>query len=149
MSATLKTRKPIDEITVDDLNAFPIWEFASDEEENEEQDETWVRPVNSKIVPQGEYSLSVSASFTTASGVPIKGFVAISTNEGVEVSGGALLFNGQYLFVPSADFWEANAEYANLATALGLSQSEAFPLRFTLAVPIEGQSQIIEGQFSA
>ena len=32
MKATLSTRKPIDEITIEDLRSFPVWEFASDEE---------------------------------------------------------------------------------------------------------------------
>ncbi|HGH7176301.1 TPA: hypothetical protein ACJMKJ_003897 [Bacillus wiedmannii] len=37
--------KPIDELTIEDLKQNPIWEWAIDEEENEEYDETWVKPV--------------------------------------------------------------------------------------------------------
>ncbi|EJQ44678.1 hypothetical protein IEE_02868 [Bacillus cereus BAG5X1-1] len=37
--------KPIDELTIEDLKHNPIWEWAIDEEENEECDETWVKPV--------------------------------------------------------------------------------------------------------
>ncbi|WP_259417530.1 hypothetical protein [Bacillus toyonensis] len=36
--------KPIDELTIEDLKQNPIWEWAIDEEENEEHDETWVKP---------------------------------------------------------------------------------------------------------
>lgn len=36
--------KPIDELTIEDLKQNPIWEWALDEEENEESDETWVKP---------------------------------------------------------------------------------------------------------
>ncbi|HGH7183085.1 hypothetical protein DXB51_27355 [Bacillus cereus] len=36
--------KPIDELTIEDLKQNPIWEWAIDEEENEEYDETWVTP---------------------------------------------------------------------------------------------------------
>ncbi|MFB5582932.1 hypothetical protein ACE41D_17485 [Bacillus albus] len=36
--------KPIDELTIEDLKQNPIWEWAIDEEENEEYDETWVKP---------------------------------------------------------------------------------------------------------
>lgn len=36
--------KPIDELTIEDLKQNPIWECAIDEEENEEYDETWVKP---------------------------------------------------------------------------------------------------------
>jgi len=41
---TLRTRKPIDRLTVDDLVAYPIWEYAIDEEVVDDRDETWVRP---------------------------------------------------------------------------------------------------------
>ncbi|OFD49372.1 hypothetical protein BWGOE3_23330 [Bacillus mycoides] len=37
--------KPVDELTIEDLKQNPIWEWAIDEEENEECDETWVKPV--------------------------------------------------------------------------------------------------------
>jgi hypothetical protein len=149
MSVTLKTRKPIDGITIEDLSTFPIWEFASDEEgENEEQNETWVRPINSKVVPQGEHSLSVSATFTTTSGRSLQGFIVLSTDDGVDISGGVVLFNGQYLSVSSPDFWGASAERAELAAALELAQEEIFPLSFVLSVPVEGQSQSAEGTFT-
>ncbi|EJR90750.1 MULTISPECIES: hypothetical protein [Bacillus cereus group] len=36
--------KPIDKLTIEDLKQNPIWEWAIDEEENEEHDETWVKP---------------------------------------------------------------------------------------------------------
>ncbi len=36
--------KQVDELTIEDFKNSPIWEWAIDEEENEEQDETWVRP---------------------------------------------------------------------------------------------------------
>ncbi|MBT2638605.1 hypothetical protein [Bacillus sp. ISL-39] len=40
--------KPVDELTIEDLREYPIWEWAIDEEENVEQDETWVRPAETK-----------------------------------------------------------------------------------------------------
>ncbi|MGN4483419.1 hypothetical protein ACTFPQ_14840 [Bacillus cereus group sp. MYBK5-1] len=36
--------KPIDELTIEDLKQNPIWEWTIDEKENEEHDETWVKP---------------------------------------------------------------------------------------------------------
>ncbi|EOO27186.1 hypothetical protein ICM_01646 [Bacillus cereus BAG1X2-3] len=38
--------KPIDKLTIEDLKQNPIWEWAIDEEENEEHDETWVKSGN-------------------------------------------------------------------------------------------------------
>ncbi|MED0982322.1 hypothetical protein P4T48_23105 [Bacillus paramycoides] len=40
----MSNSKPIDELTIEDLKQNPIWEWALDEEENEECDETWVKP---------------------------------------------------------------------------------------------------------
>lgn len=40
----MKKSKPVDELTIEDLKEHPIWEWAIDEEESEEQDETWVKP---------------------------------------------------------------------------------------------------------
>jgi hypothetical protein len=45
------------------LSAFPIWEYASDEEGVKGQDETWVRPVDAQVVRKGQWSLTVAAEF--------------------------------------------------------------------------------------
>lgn len=40
----MSNSKPIDKLTIEDLKQNPIWEWALDEDENEEHDETWVKP---------------------------------------------------------------------------------------------------------
>ncbi|MBK8091448.1 MAG: hypothetical protein IPK32_05500 [Verrucomicrobiaceae bacterium] len=50
MRPTRKTRKPVDELTPEDFDTFPIWEFAMGEEWEDGMDETWVRPVPSKAI---------------------------------------------------------------------------------------------------
>lgn len=72
---TLKTRKPIDQLTASDLSAFPIWEYASDEEDVEDQDETWVRPVDAQVVRKGQWSPTVAAEFRTRTGTTFAGFI--------------------------------------------------------------------------
>lgn len=37
--------KPLDNITLSDVLAYSIWEWAYDEAEEERQDETWQRPI--------------------------------------------------------------------------------------------------------
>ncbi len=44
-----RIRKQVYELTVDDLDRHPVWEFALDEEGEEGQDEATVRPYE----PQG------------------------------------------------------------------------------------------------
>ena len=100
MQATLKTRKPVDKLTAGDLVAFPIWEFASDEEDVEGQDETWVRPVGRKQVPAGAYSQLVASDFTTACGVKLQGFMTVTTANEIEISAGAIVGDGFYCVLP-------------------------------------------------
>lgn len=37
--------KPIGDVTLDDMLKYPIWIFAIDEEGEEDQDETWQKPI--------------------------------------------------------------------------------------------------------
>jgi hypothetical protein len=104
MATTVASRKPIDKITTKDLDAFPIWEFATDEEDIEGRDETWIRPVKAKVVPPDAYSLSVAADYQTASGKALTGIVGVTTAGGLEFGHGALLMKGAYLFVPASDY---------------------------------------------
>ena len=95
----MKTRKPIDELSAADLIAFPIWEFAIDEEDVEGRDETWVRPVNARVVRKGLWSLSVAADYRTRVGARIAGFIGVSTAEAIEIGNAVLLPKGKYVFV--------------------------------------------------
>ena len=45
MSYKTGKSKPLEEITLEDVLENPIWEWSLDEEDNEDQDETWQRPI--------------------------------------------------------------------------------------------------------
>ena len=140
---TLRTRKPIEQLTAEDLVAFPIWEFATDEEDAEGQDETWVRPVDARSVRKGLWSLTVAADFRTASGVAVPGFVGVSTADGVEIGHGVLLPEGKYVFI---DLASASAR-SSTAKTLDLNTGQTFPLTFTLRVPIGREKAFRSGVF--
>jgi hypothetical protein len=143
MTATIATRKPIDQITVEDLVDFPIWEFCLDEEGVEGMDETWVRPLAAAAVPNEYYALSVAAEFETASGLRVNGLIGVTTIAGeVEIAYPVLLFDGKYLFVPSQ---HDNDEKLRRAITDALGPSPVFPLRYRLGVPIEGEASYREG----
>ncbi len=40
--------KQINELSITDFDGNPIWEWAIDEEDTEEQDESWVKPSETK-----------------------------------------------------------------------------------------------------
>ncbi len=138
----LTTRKPVDQLTADDLAVFAIWEFAIDEEGAEDgQDETWVRPVDSRVVPLDAWSLSVAADFRTSSGASSPGLVGVTTAQGIELGHAVLLPGGRYVFVEAH---EPDGR-TRTADALNLAEHDVFPLTFTLRVPIEGESELRTG----
>lgn len=148
MSPSLRTRKPVDQLQSEDLEEFPIWEFATDEEESEEQDETWVRPVRGNVVGLNLYLLTVAANFHTASGEVMSGAVDVTTADGFEFGHGVLLHMSQYIFVPSAEFPGGENERMTVALALGMPVKQVFPLKFTLRALVEGETVFRHGEFS-
>jgi hypothetical protein len=146
MATTLATRKPCDEITVADLIDYPIWEFCLDEEDVEGMDETYVRPLAAAAVPHGLSSLSVAATFETASGLRVDGLVGVETDdEEVEITEAVLLFDGKYLYVPRIEAGRDEYDKFRLTIADALGTSPVFPLRYRLRVLVEGEATHREG----
>jgi hypothetical protein len=151
MEVTLETRKPINHLTVSDLSVFPVWEFATDEEGIEGRDETWVRPLDTQVVPRGLYSLSVAVEFTAACGRKYDGFVEVTTantawtSGPVDIYAGIILQGSNYLPVPrQKELYFAKRKEA-LLSQLGLSDSDLFPITYTLRVLIEGEQTLRSG----
>lgn len=148
MKPWLKTRKPIDELRIADIEAFPIWEFATDEEEIEDQDENWVRPLQGNRIPRDAYSLSVSAIFSAPSGAKYKGIVSVSTAQGFDAVHAALLTDDNYVFVPWPGTAGASKMARDAAREMGSRASDLFPLSYRLAVPVEDEESSREGLYS-
>jgi hypothetical protein len=149
MPATLKTRKPVVKLTTADLNMFPVWEYAIDEEGDAEQDETWVRPVDCEVIRQGEYSQIVASDFTTARGKGLQGFMDITTARGqVDIHAGAIVGEVGYFVLPTLSLDKATAlKYGwslrardELCQALGLQETGVFPLQYSLRVKVSGEN---------
>ena len=147
MRPTLKTRKPIDQLRPIDLKTFPVWEFASDEEDEEGQHETWVRPVRAKQVPGNAYSLSVAARLTTPTGVEYQGIVGVSTAEGFEAVHAAILTEEEYVFIPWPGMAGASKLARSAAKELGVRATDLFPLAYRLDIPVEGEAAPRDGVY--
>ncbi len=137
-------RKPIDELTVEDLDVYPVWEFATDEEDIEGQDETWVRPLRTSTIEEGAGGLSVAADFVTASGKELEGFVSVSFVRGFMSHAGAILSGGKYLYVSSL---LSLSEQEYVAERVGVPAGELFPLSWSLRVQVVGEAQPRRGEF--
>lgn len=147
MSAiSLETRKPVDKLTLSDFKAFPVWEYAIDEEAREGRDETWVRPVNTSVVPRRSYT-HVAADFSAPCGKQFLGYVTVSTLDGPpDVCQGVIHCNRNYLFIPNPEQFRFEDSRKELLDTLGLKESELFPLSFRLCLPVAGWPKYLGGQ---
>ena len=148
MKPTLSTRKPIGQLRPSDIATFPVWEFATDEEGSADQDETWVKPLKTKIVPADAFSLSVAAKFKSASGMEFRGIVGVTTSGGLEVVHGAILTENAYVFIPWPEFVFAKRSCQAASQALGMSESALFPLQYEVLVPIQGVRGPVQGTYA-
>jgi len=145
METTLQTRKLIDALTPEDLDAFAIWEFAM--EESDSRDETWIRPLDRSTIPLETSSLSVAADFVTADGTRFAGIVGLSTDEGLEIASGSLLAGGVYVYAGHGE--KTSIRYkTSAASQLGKPPVDIYPLRFTLRALLEGEAAPRSGIFA-
>jgi hypothetical protein len=145
-AVSLSTRKPVNQLTLEDFAAFPVWEYADDEEGAEGRDETWVRPVATTVVPKRSYT-HVAADFTAPCGKHFVGFVTVSTFDGQpEVCQGVILHNREYLFISNPEAFDFDESRKELLGALRLSEPEVFPLAFRIRVAVVGRAKYSGGE---
>ena len=71
-----RVRKQVYELTLQDLSAFPVWEFKFDEDHNEGQDESSIRPhTASGPLDPTDRMFVVRANFTLADGSKMQGYL--------------------------------------------------------------------------
>jgi hypothetical protein len=75
----------VHELSVPDFEAFPCWEYASDEEGREGQDESTVRPMTLAQLARATQQVLVSAAFFFPNGRTRLGMVTL--NAGADPSG--------------------------------------------------------------
>lgn len=128
-------RKQIYDLTLSDLELSAIWEYASDEEGIEGQDEATVRPANQSIVHDPLAGQFVAkARFTLADGTNMHGYLAPGlpgeTDLGV-IQPAIVTDSGQ------VSFWFGGVEptrayIESSYILLGKDSDEVFPLSFAL-----------------
>jgi hypothetical protein len=130
------------ELTPEDLERFPIWEFALDEEGEEGQDEATVRPyaANGPLDP-ADGMFIVRASLTLADGTRLKGYLTppVQGETGLSTFQPAVVVqDGQVSFwcgMVSPTLEHISKSYALLGKA---SSTHVFPLRFESDVALVG-----------
>lgn len=150
MRPTLRAREPIDQLRLLDIEEFPVWEYRTDEEGAPDRDEVWVRPAVTSLVPADAFSLSVAAKCRTASGAELSGIAGVtsSTFGGLEILHGAVITEDDYVFIPWPGSSDARSSCQAAAQELGIPESDLFPLRYELVVPVHGIQGIVRGEYA-
>ena len=144
MRPSLSSRKPVEDLSVEDLEAFPTWEFADDEEGMRGQDETWVRPLAVSHIPSDCFSLCVAASVRLACGLVYPAVLFADTYEEFKVQAVGLLTSAGRVLLPAP---EAVAEPNRELKRLGLSASQVFPLEYSTRAALVVTGQAASGSF--
>lgn len=134
-------RKQVYELTQQDFDQYPVWEFALDEETEEGQDEATVRPFQNKPpLNPSDGMFVVAASFALADGTKMNGYLTPG------VQGDTSLGTIQPIILADSGqvmFWQgirapSSADLAESYAALGKTVDQVFPLKFASDVPLVG-----------
>lgn len=147
-------RKSVNDLTPADLEQFPVWQFALDEEGEEDQDETTVKPI-SFADAEWDGSTLIKIDFTLADG---RRFVGHATP--LITAAGAFAFEHPEIITETdqVSFWYGASkpsmeELARCYRILGSDAEGAFPITFSPALgmaaghdanTVEGFSYLID-----
>jgi hypothetical protein len=134
-----KIRKQVYELMPSDLDQFPIWEHALDEEGVPGQDEATVKPrPDLDVADPGQGLFVVRAEFESKDGIRYSGYAYPSTEDTLSLIQPTIVTEqGQVGFWLGA-FPPEPAALAPLYEMLGKSADALFPLSFCSPVRLEG-----------
>ena len=138
----MRIRKQVYDLTIEDFEQHPIWEFALDEEGEEGQDEATVRPYSLPGPADASEGMAVvKASFILADGTQMFGFLTPPTT----LDAGGLGTIQPQIITPQGQvsFWygvlEPTQEHLKKSyERLGRDAKEVFPVRFKSEVEVVG-----------
>ncbi|MGH9845845.1 MAG: hypothetical protein ACREEM_44640 [Blastocatellia bacterium] len=136
--------KPIDQLSSNDLQQHPIWEYAMDEEED--HDETHVRPaVASAISQEIDHNVfHVSCDLIIGNGRRLTGFMSICNGQLHDDAPVAVGEAGQYWPLDDRPN-RRNREQFELF--FGASYNDIFPVHWRLRVLAMGESENRTGTY--
>jgi hypothetical protein len=131
-------RKSVGKLTADDLVAFPVWEYVNEDAGNSDQDETWLRPVDTLPIHSAEYRV-IGTRIRLANGfAPL----AMLGNIDLARPDRTAHFLAISVFGPKGDtfdlarYHDADAGRRSpeaLAAFLGLRVEDVFPIEYDIA----------------
>ncbi|NHZ40431.1 MULTISPECIES: hypothetical protein [Massilia] len=140
MTPDLAIRRSIRKVSHADFAAYPIWEWAIDEEVNLGNGESFVRPTSLDAVPLdplGHYI--VAANTTLSDGVILPSCVEVSTR------GKKQHVEPMFVFL-----LDRHLDFAGVETTALLSRYtkrvNIYPVRWEMAVPMAGETRLRSGK---
>ncbi len=145
--------RPVDELTPEDFEAHPVWEYDLHAEASPDRDETYMVPLRRYPVNDlgnrvigTRITLNCGAQFpATLSNVSLRN--ARRTREFLFLS---LWHNGQWIHLAryfDVDYDQQGPEY--LASQLGLSCADVFPISYDISAHAEGADAVLRGTIEA
>jgi hypothetical protein len=136
----MHVRKQVYQLTLEDFERFPVWQFALDEEGEPGQDEATIRPrpdLASGVDPD-EGLFVVRAAFKAADGSRFEGFVTPDSDGDLGLIQPSVVTNDGHV-----QFWfgivePEPQEIEKSYKALGGKRGDLFPLSFRTSVPVNG-----------
>jgi len=137
-------RKPVEDLNVADLQAFPVWVFGSDDG-GEDEDETWVQALPTGSLPESDEVLCVAAAARLACGLVYPAVVFGAMQQAMDADAVALLTTeGRVLFCRG----DSPKETRQNLLRLGLGRDQVFPVEYALRAPIATSGSGAIGVFS-
>jgi hypothetical protein len=134
-------RKQVYHLTLADLDATPVWEFALDEEGDAGQDEATVRPYEVPLpIDPGHGGLVVRAVFTLADGTILRGYLS---PQPMPLRQPGYLQPVVICGADQVNFWSgirrpAQNHMKDVLAKLGKQAAQVFPLEYRSDVEIQG-----------
>jgi hypothetical protein len=135
----MKIRKQSYDLTPEDIQAYPIWEFALDEVREENQDEATVRPLpTTDSVDPSEGMYVLRAHFTFGDGTSCIGYLTPSKDHSdiATIQPHIITEKGQVGFW----FGLSKPDLSDLYSTLEKKPDKVFPVRFTCEIKCLGDT---------
>lgn len=135
MSTELATRRPIRKLSRADLATFPVWEWALGEEGIGDQDESFVRPTPFEVIPEGAFcQYIVAATATLRDGTQMSACAEVTTKgKKRHIAPMFVFLHDRHLDFTGHDTTRMLSRFT--------SELNNYPVRWQLAVPLEGEAR--------
>ena len=135
----MQIRKQVYHLKISDIDQFPVWEFAIDEEGVEGQDEATVRPrPDLKEITEFTGQLAVRAEFTAADGTTFLGIITPSNTSDLGYIHPIIITHTKQVTFWNGMIKPEAKELKENYHALQKTAKELFPLKFRALIPFKG-----------